>query len=318
MGVFCCSRRKTDYSSEKEKEKLSYSSLSSSKKDKENEDSIFNEMTQQQLKDFYLKASKEENLELLLKLVDNPSRVILEDNNLHTSNLINHSPKSVKTSTTEGGNWIQKPETLGELSLMKIFSIIETRLEYINTQEEKIQLKIEEKNNQNPDTSILDPIKIEENKNEFQSFMDEIKDIKFIVKIFKLLESDSNTIKDLAILILSELSSSNQILSLMLHKDYLQKLILHISCFRNLKCKNSKEHIVASLQIIRRIYVKNLNLRRNFLELGGFQLLYENIMQQDIVIIQEVLYNIEDLIYVRKFRFIFIKIFIFNFKKILN
>lgn len=302
MGVLCCSPRKPDNYSEKDTQKYSYNSLLSCKLDCEKDDLFIYELNQKQLKDFYLKASKEENLELLLKIVDNPSKVILDDNILQSSNLVNHSPKSVKTSS-DSGNWShsQKPETLGELSLIKIFSIIEKRLDYISTQEEKIQLKKEEQNNPLPDTSILDLIKVEENKNEFQSFVDEIKDSKFIFKIFKLLESDSYTIKDLAILILSFLSSSNQILSLMQHKEYIQKLILHINCFSNSKYKNSKEHILASLQILRKIYVKNISLRRHFLDLGGFQLLYENITHQDIVIIQEVLYNIEDLIYVRNF-----------------
>jgi hypothetical protein len=49
---------------------------------------------------------------------------------------------------------------------------------------------------------------------------------------------------------------------------------------------------------LRLIYIKEIPTRKLFIELGGLQLLYDYLASGDVDIILEVLYNIEDLIYV--------------------
>jgi len=53
------------------------------------------------------------------------------------------------------------------------------------------------------------------------------------------------------------------------------------------------------LHLLRSTYIKEIALRKLFIELGGLQLLYHNLASGDIDIILEVLYDLEDLVYVR-------------------
>ena len=74
--------------------------------------------------------------------------------------------------------------------------------------------------------------------------------------------------------------------------------------FKNLnwlEYKNYREHIIISFQFLRRIYIKELELRKYFIQEGGVQLIKEFLASGDVDIIQESLYNIEDLIYVNYF-----------------
>ena len=82
-------------------------------------------------------------------------------------------------------------------------------------------------------------------------------------------------------------------------KDLLIKLINHVNSFKIKKNINYKEHIISTLEIFRNVYVKDMKLRRFFLENGGSQLLYEFLTSGDPDIVHEILFNIEDLIYVR-------------------
>jgi hypothetical protein len=54
-----------------------------------------------------------------------------------------------------------------------------------------------------------------------------------------------------------------------------------------------------TLQLLKRIYVKEIILRKIFLELGGIQIINELLTCGDVDLIQEALYNIDDLIYVK-------------------
>ena len=65
-----------------------------------------------------------------------------------------------------------------------------------------------------------------------------------------------------------------------------------------LEYKNYREHTISTLQLLRTIYIKDVPIRKLFIELGGLQLLYDFLMSGDVDIILEVLYNMEDLIYV--------------------
>ena len=55
---------------------------------------------------------------------------------------------------------------------------------------------------------------------------------------------------------------------------------------------------------MRSSYIKEIALRKLFIELGGLELLYQNLASGDVDIINEVLYDLQDLVYVNKFYFI--------------
>lgn len=56
--------------------------------------------------------------------------------------------------------------------------------------------------------------------------------------------------------------------------------------------------MIATLQLLRSVYVKDIHMRRAFLEVGGVQTINEVLKTEDLDLITEALYNIEDLIYV--------------------
>ena len=49
---------------------------------------------------------------------------------------------------------------------------------------------------------------------------------------------------------------------------------------------------------MRTTYIKEISLRKLFIELGGLELLYQNLSGGDLDIIHEVLYDLQDLVYV--------------------
>ncbi len=57
--------------------------------------------------------------------------------------------------------------------------------------------------------------------------------------------------------------------------------------------------MIVSLQLLRRIYIRDIKLRRYFIENGGAQIIKEFLVSGDVDLIQETLYNIEDLIFVK-------------------
>ena len=127
-----------------------------------------------------------------------------------------------------------------------------------------------------------------------------IKRSKIINISLKFLKSNSNFKKDVAILILNNLTKDSEILKFLTYKEVIKKIINHLSSLINTRYKSFSEHVIASLQIVRRIYVKKAFLKKFFIQNGGANLLYEFLCTPDPNIIQEILYCIEDLIYVGK------------------
>jgi hypothetical protein len=60
-----------------------------------------------------------------------------------------------------------------------------------------------------------------------------------------------------------------------------------------------REHIIISLQLFKKLYIKDVELRIYFVEEGGAQLIKDFMRSGDLDMIEECLYNIEDLIYVK-------------------
>lgn len=83
-------------------------------------------------------------------------------------------------------------------------------------------------------------------------------------------------------------------------KDFIVKLVKHVNSFKIKKNVNYKEHIISTFIIFRNIYVKDIRLRKFFLDNGGSLLINEFLTSGDPDIIHEVLFSIEDLIYVNR------------------
>jgi hypothetical protein len=201
--------------------------------------------------------------------------LILRENNEDSLdvliNLIHNESNIVIEGAFQKSSWLGKPENLGELALVKILVILK------NKNEENINIETD---------------KVESN------LYKTIKQTHLVSELMYLLYSESHIKKDMSILILSEICIQDKITRLMMNKELFKKLFSHIDNLRNSKYKNYKEQITACLQIFRRIYVKSPSMRKTYLELGGFQLFYECISHNDADITLEVLYAIEDLIYV--------------------
>jgi predicted GNAT family N-acyltransferase len=144
----------------------------------------------------YSNANKEENFEILLSLVDNESKIKIEDS----------------------FNWLAHPETLGDLALTQIYFLVQKRIK-IFVYEDKCQSSNEARN-------VLQQ-KIDNTLMIFQQ-------TNLINKLIKLLESNSDTKKDVSILILGSLSNHRAFLNLMLNKEMIQSLINHVSSFNKI------------------------------------------------------------------------------------
>lgn len=142
----------------------------------------------------YSNANREENLEILLSLTDNKSVITINE-------------------TLIRQNWLTKPETLGEVAMIQILNIIQKKVKgllfdekdyFITNTKDKYLLRIES-------------IKIQFEKTDL------------INRMLTMLESQSSTKKDVAILILVTLSNVREFLNMMMKKEIIKCLIMHIN-----------------------------------------------------------------------------------------
>jgi hypothetical protein len=210
-----------------------------------------------------------DDIETLVKLIYNESTITLEEG-------IN-------------SGWFHPPENLGDIAIIALLKIIQNKIKEIIFEESQENI-LQERSPVSGKTSI--------SSLKAQMLLSLIKKTKFHEKMLKMLDDKSNTKKDVSILILSTISADNNFLQFLANKESIQKILTHIYKVTKNKYKCQKEHMLASLQLLRRIYVKNLSLRKAFLDMGGIQMLYEYLFCSDPIIVQEILYNIEDLIYV--------------------
>jgi hypothetical protein len=220
----------------------------------------------------YSNANKQENLSVLIILVDNQSVISIDETLLRS-------------------NWLTKPETLGDIAIIQILNIVQKKIKgFILDEKDRYHNKCKDHLTQRID-----------------NFLSQLRETNFIYKMLQLLDSNSYTKKDVSILILCTLSAHRSVLNLMLTREFIKSLINHVNSFKtiskffiiiHLEYKNFKEHIMAALQLFRRIYVKEIISRKNFLDEGGIEIISEFLKTGDVDIVQEVLYNIEDLIYV--------------------
>jgi hypothetical protein len=146
----------------------------------------------------YSNASRRQDLKTLLSLADNQSEVTLQD---------------VKI----GEGWITRPRTLGDVVVVQILSVIHKKLEYFNF---------------NANNLLGNNNKILEK--EYENFILNINEIDFLNKILQCLDSNSDSKKDLAILILIRLTSFRYTLNMMMTREILKALIDHINKFKKI------------------------------------------------------------------------------------
>ena len=154
-------------------------------------------ITEDYLKKMYSNANREENLEILLSLTDNQSAITIDETLLRS-------------------NWLTKPDTLGDVAIIQILNIIQKKIKgfllderemYISKNKDQLQQKID-------------------------NFMAQLVKINLINKMVKLFDSNSFTKKDVAILILCTLSACRSILSLMMNREFIKNLTLHVNRFK--------------------------------------------------------------------------------------
>lgn len=146
----------------------------------------------------YSNANRDENVELLMKLLDNQSKVTIDE-------------------TTLRSNWLAKPETLGDVAIIQILNLMQKKVKIYN---------LSERDNINDKTGIKNP--------HAESMLITVENTNLIEKLLELLDSPSNTKKDVSVLILCTLSACRVLLRLMMNKDFLQRLINHVNSFKKL------------------------------------------------------------------------------------
>jgi hypothetical protein len=150
----------------------------------------------------YSNANREENLEILLSLTDNKSIITINE-------------------TLIRQNWLTKPETLGDVAIIQILNIIQKKVK---------GLLFDEKDYFIMNTKDKYMLRIESIKVQFDQ-------TDLINRMLTLLESQSSTKKDVAILILVTLSNVREFLNMMMKKEIIKSLILHLHQMNNQSIK---------------------------------------------------------------------------------
>jgi len=144
----------------------------------------------------YSNANKNCDLYTLICLVENESQVDLDGDFYNNS-------------------WFAKPETLGDVAYLQIFSIIQKKVKEISLDE-----------------------RLHENdlvfQNKYDKFMNDLNKNKLIEKICHYLISGSNSKKDVSILILSELSLCQRVVKIFSCEAYIQLFIDHAKSFKKI------------------------------------------------------------------------------------
>jgi len=143
----------------------------------------------------YSNANREENLEILLNLIDNESKITFDDSLMKSS-------------------WFSKPKTLGDMVIIQIQAIIQKKIRGIMFDE-----------NINSDSPL---------SRRGKEFLNKIKETNFINRMLELLNSESKTKKDISILILCSLSECRILIVLLLEKQIIKKIINHMNSFKKI------------------------------------------------------------------------------------
>lgn len=149
----------------------------------------------------YSNANKNYDLYTLICLVENESRVDLDEDFYNNS-------------------WFSKPTTLGDIAYLQIFSIVQKKVK---------EISLDERLHAN------DPVF----QAKYDRFMNDLNKNKLIKKVCDFLKVGSNTKKDVSILILSEISLCQRVIKIFACEEYIQLFIDHANSFRKTSKKAS-------------------------------------------------------------------------------
>lgn len=210
--------------------------------------------------------------------------------------LFNSITNRVKITSETFSNsllWISKPTTLGDLCAIRLMNIfIWATIEVNSTKEEIIRKEI-----------VIESV-LRENMIDY--FSDLLK-VYYIKDIKDLPHKISPTQIDIAILFfyvfVNEdrliLNNSNVDLS-----NILSRLCKILTYSPKIEVRNRHDHIIACVYVIRKILSVSTEIKKLFLEKGGYKILYSNIQFGNSDLIKESLSCLEVLLFVRKHYFL--------------
>jgi len=267
----CCGERQTNLIHIEDEKTLQYTAkgiidVENYKTNDINEDFILN---------FYLKSQKEESLEGLFKLIDNHSLIIVKD--------FEHE-------------WISPPKTMGDLSLIQIMYILKKML---SVEMEPYDENPNEANNVNTKyMSRKSYINLFEGKESNYSLYF-INKSHFVKKMFDVLANGSYSQKDCCLVLLCAMSINRGTCSFLKKKETIDSIMRHVTGYYIKRYKNYNKHVMICLQILRNIYVKDVELRKHFINVQGVSFLQSLLKSKskNYEFVNEVLISFEDLIY---------------------
>lgn len=143
----------------------------------------------------YSNANREEDLDKLLELLENNSKISIKDDVIK-------------------GIWFSMPNTLGDLIIIQIHAIVQKKIRGILFDESL-----------NKDRAL---------SRRGKSFLKEIKSTNLIEHMCDLLDSNSFTKKDISILVINSLSECRHIVGFLMNKETIGKIIRHVNSFKKL------------------------------------------------------------------------------------
>lgn len=162
------------------------------------------------------------DLNILITLLNNPSKIRINPYNDQLKNLTN--------------SWISPPNSLGDLVIISILEIIEKNIDFIENITKIHNNDTESSTNKfNDDSSCFYYIEDENNKNAFlkpEKIITDIIENNLINKLFWLLINGSDTKKDSSIIILIKLTKNKILKKSMTSKSTIKLLINHIIGFK--------------------------------------------------------------------------------------
>lgn len=305
MGNCCSGRRKNEepYNTDRNTNFLTYNTNNYYLIDNFQTENI-NDTT---LKETFYQACKQENILVLLAFYKNNSILTFDEN----------------TYVDLDKLWMAIPETLSDLAAYKIHSIVSDKIGYLKTNPDKLDKFV----NQLMDIEFVDKliavIKTNNNNNNslpqvnnlllndegflnsnFQNNINSLSNNGFKSTSYRNKSKKCNNCKlDYAILTLAKVSNFPKVVEKMFDKesnfDFFLEYLIDIQTNNYIK---RKQHTIVTFELIRNIYVVNIKFRERFINNKGLDILVEFMDESnDFDILQEVVYSLQDLIYVNRF-----------------
>lgn len=240
------------------------------------------------LKETFSLACKQENLQVLLAFYNNHSTLTYDEN----------------TYVDLFKLWMAVPETISDLAAYKIHSIISDKIGYLKFNSDKLEKFVEQLKEIELVEKLINVLRAN-NNNLFAKNRSIIRSEGFsnnlISPSHRSKTNKGNNCKlDYAILTLAKISNFQLISSKLF--DSKEIFVFFLNYLQDIQGNyfiKAKEHTIVTLELIRNIYVVNVVFRELFINSNGLNILIDFMDNStDFDILQEVVYSIQDLIYV--------------------